>query len=118
MDVLQACREAYRANRAKGSKRRVLSHHFLLQINPGRKFSNKSAVFPHTNFVLNIQLHFIPRCPCYSVIIPLLINYMDIKMSASKEIDKRDFMSIESTLNVSEVFKTFKFLENKMSKFG
>ncbi len=42
-------------------------------------------------------------------------------MSASKEIYKSDFMSIESTLNVSKV-STFKvsnkFLENKMSKFG
>ncbi len=91
---------------------------FCFKSTQAENVCTKSAVFPHTNFVLNIQLHFIPRCPCYSVIIHLLINYMDIKMSASKEIDKRDFMSIESTLNVSEVFKTFKFLENKMSKFG
>ncbi len=45
----------------------------------------------------------------------------DVNMSASKEIYKSDFMSIESTLHVSKV-STFKvsnmFLENKMSKFG
>ncbi len=45
----------------------------------------------------------------------------DIKMSASKEIHKSDFISIESTLNVSKVstFKVSKkLLENKMSTFG
>ena len=45
----------------------------------------------------------------------------DVKMSASKEMYKSDFVSIESTLNVSKM-STFKvsnkFLENKMSKFG
>ncbi len=43
------------------------------------------------------------------------------KVSTSKDIYKNDFMSIESTLNVSKV-STFMvlnmFLENKMSKFG
>ncbi len=35
----------------------------------------------------------------------------DVKMSASKEIYKKDFMSIESTLNVSKV-STFKVSNN------
>ncbi len=45
----------------------------------------------------------------------------DIKMSTSKDIYKSDFMSTQSTINVSKV-STFKvsnkFLENKMSKCG
>uniref|UniRef100_A0A672QGL6 NOL1/NOP2/NSUN 5/7 ferredoxin-like domain-containing protein n=1 Tax=Sinocyclocheilus grahami TaxID=75366 RepID=A0A672QGL6_SINGR len=51
----------------------------------------------------------------------LNMRVKDVKMSASKEIYKSDFISRESTLNVSKA-STFKvsntFLNNKMSKFG
>ncbi len=68
-------------------------------------------------FYFFLTLCFITKFCVLARLIIWMHGSKDVKMSASKEIYKKGFMFIESTLNVSKV-STFKvsnmFLENKM----